>query len=100
MSETDPFDELRRKRVAEAAAALRSNPELAAGLHVVDPAEPRDWPEPMGPEAFVGLGGDFVRLMEPHTEADSGGLLTNFLVASGVLFGNEAYVLTEGKKHP
>ena len=33
------------------------------------------WPEPLGKAAFHGLAGDFVRLVEPHTEADPAALL-------------------------
>jgi hypothetical protein len=53
----------------------------------------------MAPEAFIGLPGDFVRLVEPHTEADPIALLGNFLVASGVLFGRDAYAVADGKEH-
>ena len=71
---------------------------IKCGLRVVtDP--PNDWPRPMTPEAFVGLPGDFVRLIEPSTEADPCALLANFLVASGVLFGREAYAIADGRKH-
>jgi hypothetical protein len=66
---------------------------------LVGPSSAEDWPRPMAPEAFVGLPGDFVRLVEPCTEADPCGLLANFLVASGVLFGREAYAVADGKKH-
>jgi hypothetical protein len=37
--------------------------------------------------------------MGPHTEADLAALLTNFLVASGVLFGREAWAFADGKRH-
>jgi Protein of unknown function (DUF3987) len=57
------------------------------------------WPAPMAEEAFYGLAGDFVRSVEPHTEADPAALLANFLVAAGVLFGREAYIFADGKRH-
>lgn len=69
-----------------------------AGLQVVDTTT-REWPEPMGPEAFIGIAGDFVRLVEPYTEADSTALLGNFLVSAGVLFGREAWALADGRLH-
>jgi hypothetical protein len=36
--------------------------------HVDGPTVP-SWPE-LAPEALHGLAGDFVRMIEPHTEAD------------------------------
>ena len=30
----------------------------------------RHWPDPLQPEALIGLAGEFVRLVDPHTEAD------------------------------
>lgn len=70
-----------------------------AGLRVVDQEEAHDWPQEMAPEAFIGLAGDFTRLVEPHTEADPVALLLNFLIASGVLFGREVYAVADGKQH-
>ena len=62
-------------------------------------AAPDDWPAPMREEAFQGLAGDFVRLIEPETEADRVALLGNFLVASGVLFGRQAWADADGRRH-
>ncbi len=70
-----------------------------AGLRVVDSQEASDWPREMAPEAYIGLAGDFVRLVEPHTESDPAALLGNFLIGAGVLFGREAWALADGQKH-
>jgi Protein of unknown function (DUF3987) len=80
------------KKIATEAARI-------AGLRVVDPSVATDWPQAMAPEAFIGLAGDFVRLVEPHTEADPAALLTNFMVAAGVLFGREAWAIADGRRH-
>ena len=64
----------------------------------ITPATPESWPE-MDPAAYYGLAGDFVRAMEPHTEADSAGLLVQFLVAFGNIIGPEPYYLVESDKH-
>ncbi len=72
----------------------KSGPQI-----IYDTEQPTDWPEEMAPEAFVGCAGDFVRLVAPHTEADPVALLCNFLVASGVLFGREAYAVADGRTH-
>ena len=84
-----------------AAEAKRLAAEVAniAGLRVVPVEDESTWPEPMGPEAFVGLAGDFVRAVEPHTESDRAALLGNFLVGSGVLIGREAWAFADGQRH-
>ena len=56
------------------------------------------WPV-MAPEAFHGLAGEFVRLVEPHTESDSVALLLQFLTGFGNLIGNGAYVTVEADTH-
>ncbi len=38
------------------------------------------WPAPIGVEGHYGLAGEFVRLVEPHTEGDPNWLLVLFLV--------------------
>jgi uncharacterized protein DUF3987 len=81
-----------QKRLIREAASL-------AGLRVVEPTEAREWPQEMASDAFIGLAGDFVRLVEPHTEADPIALLGNFLVGTGVLFGREAYAVADGRRH-
>ncbi|MFZ3333965.1 MAG: hypothetical protein WA197_25265 [Candidatus Acidiferrales bacterium] len=70
-----------------------------AGFRVVEPVESREWPQEMASDAFIGLPGDFVRLVAPNTEADPVALLGNFLVGTGVLFGREAYAFADGSKH-
>ena len=70
-----------------------------AGLQVVEPTQMLEWPADMAPEAYIGLAGDFVRLIEPHTEADPVALLGNFLVGAGVLFGREAWAIADGRRH-
>jgi DNA-binding transcriptional ArsR family regulator len=53
----------------------------------------------MAPEAFHGLPGEFVRLVDPHTEADPAGLLVQFLVAVGSVIGRRPYFVAEADKH-
>jgi len=80
------------------AKVLAAEAARIAGLRVVED-DATDWPEQIAPAAFVGLAGDFVRLVAPHTEADPVALLCNFLVSSGVLFGREAYAVADGRTH-
>ena len=46
-----------------------------------------EWPEAMSEDAFHGFAGDFVRLVEPETEADPQALLLTFLVGFGCMVG-------------
>jgi hypothetical protein len=63
------------------------------------PPEPqRSWPE-IDKAAYHGLAGDFVRAIEPHSEADPAGLLTQFLTAFGNIVGNSPFYLVESDKH-
>ena len=57
------------------------------------------WPEPMSESAFYGLAGDFVRLMEPETEADRQALLVIFLVIFGCMVGRRPYYQVESTRH-
>src|SRR5262249_11447781 len=57
------------------------------------------WPEPPAAEAFHGLAGDVVRVIEPHTEADSVALLVQFLIAFGNVIGRGAHFTVEGTIH-
>jgi hypothetical protein len=58
-----------------------------------------EWPEPLAREAFHGLVGDFVRTVEPYTEADAAGLLVQMLVGFGNLIGRSAHFRVEAAQH-
>lgn len=57
------------------------------------------YPAPMGPAAYYGLTGDFIHLIEPHTEADPNFMLAQFLAYAGNLFGRSPFVWVAGQKH-
>ena len=63
---------------------------------VVDDAP--TWPA-LDDHALIGLPGDFVRAVEPHTEADPVGLLVQFLVLFGVLVGPGPHLVLDGSRH-
>lgn len=50
-------------------------------------------------KCFYGLAGEFVRLVEPHTEASVMALLAQFLVYFGNIIGRAAHFKIEGDKH-
>lgn len=58
-----------------------------------------DWPRPLEEAAYHGLAGRIVRLIEPHTEADLGALLVQFLVAFGNVIGRTAHMTVEKTDH-
>ncbi len=53
----------------------------------------------MGAAAFHGLPGEIVRLIEPHTEADSAALLFQLLAAYGNIIGRNSYMVADGARH-
>lgn len=60
----------------------------------------RDAPWPvMAPQAFYGLVGEFVEMVDPHTESDPAALLLQFLAAYGNLIGRGAYAKVEADLH-
>lgn len=58
-----------------------------------------NWPAPLNREAFHGLAGEAVRLIEPASESDEASLLLQTLVALGNLMGRKSYFAVEGTKH-
>ncbi len=56
------------------------------------------WPT-MAPQAFHGLAGEFVGLVEPHTESDPVALLLQFLAGFGNLIGRGSYTRVEADTH-
>jgi 5S rRNA maturation endonuclease (ribonuclease M5) len=60
----------------------------------------RPWPEPLATEALHGMAGDFVRAVEPNSEAHPAALLVSFLVAVGVLVGTAVHAIAGDADHP
>jgi hypothetical protein len=57
------------------------------------------WPLPLAREAFLGLAGEVVSRIEPHTEADPAALLIQTLVMFGNAIGPNPYFRVEDSKH-
>jgi hypothetical protein len=74
-------------------------PSLAAGRGDEAWAATRLWPKSLGEAAYHGLAGEFVRLVEPHTEADPVALLVQFLVAYGNVVGQGPHFRVEADRH-
>jgi hypothetical protein len=63
-----------------------------------DSIEVTEWPV-LNEGALYGLAGDFVRLIEPHSEADPVALLIQFLVAFGNCIERKAHFVVEADRH-
>ncbi len=56
-------------------------------------AEPaKEWLAPLSDAAYIGLSGEFIRLVAPHTEGDPCALLIALLTVVGSLMGRGAYL--------
>jgi hypothetical protein len=78
--------------------------EAFAGLqrgrnHEEQPPSVPQWPEPIHEDAYYGVTGDLVRVLEPHTESDPAALLVQSLVAWGNMAGRGPYYLAEADRH-
>lgn len=58
-----------------------------------------EWPSSLDQTAYQGLAGEFIKLIEPHTESDPVALLVNFLTAFSSIIGNGPFFQIEATKH-
>jgi hypothetical protein len=61
--------------------------------------EARAWPAALAPEALYGLAGDFVRAIDPHSEADPAAILLQFLAAFGSVVGSSPRFMVGATPH-
>jgi hypothetical protein len=66
---------------------------------IIIPKRPRGWPPPLDDEAFLGLAGDIVRTIEPHTESDQVALLTQTLAGFGNVVGRGPHFKVGADRH-
>lgn len=59
----------------------------------------RKWPDSLGKAAMLGLVGDIVHTVEPHSEADPSALLIQMLGAFGNAIGRTAHFIAEADRH-
>jgi hypothetical protein len=57
------------------------------------------WPA-LRPEARIGLTGEVIGALLPHTEADEAGLVLDFLAAFGANVGPGSYTVADAARHP
>src|SRR5262249_32488465 len=86
--------------VAHGPGALRGLLAAARDLPGPEPeVAPPPWPKPLAEEAYHGLAGEYVRALEPHTEADPAALLLQFLVGFGNAVGPSPHFVAEEDTH-
>ena len=105
--EATDFNDLARFRGTEAvkravenacsADVLEGQPEARNATGAVP--EGRAWPEPLDEAARHGIAGEFLRMVEPNTEADPAAILLQFLTAFGALVGRGPHYRVEGDEH-
>lgn len=57
------------------------------------------WPKPINQAGMYGIAGEFVRLVEPHTEADPNAILLAFLTFAGNLIGRKFFTYAGSDQH-
>lgn len=81
-----------RERAPEPEPTTEPEPAVATG------ASGPPWPT-LDHAAMHGLAGDFVRLCDPHTEADQAAVLHVFLATNGCRFGHDYYITGGNTRH-
>ncbi len=89
----DP-DDIRRI-ISDLAQAETAKAEAG---RAASPSVGKEWPT-LEANALYGLAGDFVRLVEAHTEADPAGLLVQFLDMYGNVIGRGPHMVAEADRH-
>ena len=90
--------ELQADRLEEIAERLGLGREAEPAADWIDPGVP--WPAEIDRAAFYGLAGDFVRAVEPHSEADPVAILIYTLAFFGNVVGPSPYCSAEEDVHP
>jgi 5S rRNA maturation endonuclease (ribonuclease M5) len=88
-------------RIVEAAPTTRSSTKTTTIVEDVDAQElpgPIEWPV-LGQDAYQGIAGRIVRMIEPETEADPVAILAQLLVMAGNIIGRQAHYIVEGNSH-
>jgi hypothetical protein len=80
-------------------AAMSTAQPMPEQVNPEDVVEVNNWPEPPAAEAFAGIAGDFVKMWEPHTEADTAALLAQFLAFVGHAVGRRPFFAVGGDDH-
>jgi hypothetical protein len=82
---------------------VHGNKSLSTNTASLEPKEApviaRQWPKALSSAALRGLGGEFIELVNPHTESDLIALLVSYFVAFGNIIGRSAHFVAEADRH-
>lgn len=73
---------------------MREEPPIAESTPGVVP-----WPKPINETGRYGLAGEFLQLVDPHTEADPNAILVTFLTYAGNCMGRNFFVNAGADQH-
>ncbi len=80
----------------------KKGPFVASVAYVAEPLESEikmsEWPV-LAPEAYHGLAGEFIKTVEPETEADPAAILIQLLLYFGNAIGRSAHFVVEADRH-
>lgn len=101
LEEADKKGGERGRLLNNAGNGERSATLFIDGLSLLDlpPNAEDDWPDPIAPEGFHGVAGDFVAATLPETEADEAALLFHFLTFAAAMMGRERHFPVSGTSH-
>lgn len=80
------------------AYSVATVPPPLDAIEALEVAEPTPWPT-MAPDAYHGLAGEIVRLIEPETESDPVAVLVQLLAMFGNAIGRGPHLSVEGDRH-
>jgi len=86
-------------RAAVASAFREAIERVELQGEVAPSVDMRQWPAPPAEEAWDGVAGELVRLIEPQTEADPIAILAQFLVCFGSVIGRNAHWSVNATEH-
>src|SRR5690348_6259561 len=92
------------QQLREFRADFQRNPALAETIlaksspRTVKPGVPQ-WPKALAPEAFYGVAGEAIKLLEPASEADPAGILIQTLACFGNVIGRSPHWVIENDRH-
>jgi DnaB-like helicase N terminal domain/Protein of unknown function (DUF3987) len=102
---TDGLDDIYSQKYTAAELVARHANRIAAIEHA-SASDPDDdessfvpMPTAMEPDAFRGVAGEIVRIIEPHSEACPEGILAQLIVASGSRLGRRPYWVHDASRH-
>lgn len=96
-----PLAETEVRSIARSISRYPSNAEQHPPDAKETPAttHPDSWPRPLGPAAYLGVFGELVNAIAPHTEADPAALLIQALLMFGNVIGRSAHWRVEADTH-